>query len=154
MVPANNNYNANNYNYRRNANWIPSLFNELFGNDFNWLNPTTRKSTPAINVLESDKDYKVELAVPGVQKEDSNVKINDDTLTIAVEKHSSAEEADKRKFLRQEFSYAKFEQRFTLPEDVDKKAIKAEVRDGILNITLPKQEPKAEEEMWQNIEIQ
>lgn len=154
MVPAsNNNTNVSNYNNRRSDNWLPSFFNEFFNDDFNWLG-RTNKSTPAINVVESDKDYKVEVAVPGVKKEDCKIRLNDDIMTISVEKEQKPDEENAKHYLRQEFSYSKFEQSFTLPEDVNQKEIRAEVKDGVLNISLPKQEPKKEEDKWQNVEIQ
>ncbi len=153
MVPASN-YNSNkacNYNRRADA-WLPSFFNDFFSDDFDWLG-RTNKSTPAINVVESEKAYDVEVAVPGITKEDCKVKLSDDTMTISVEKEQKAEENKDKHYLRQEFSYSKFEQSFTLPEDVNAKEIRAEVKDGVLNITLPKQEPKKEEDKWQNVEI-
>lgn len=109
---------------------------------------------PGINVVESDKDYKVEVAVLIVKKEDCKIRLNDDIMTISVEKEQKPEDENAKHYLRQEFSYSKFEQSFTLPEDVNQKEIRAEVKDGVLNISLPKQEPKKEEDKWQNVEIQ
>lgn len=153
MVPANNN-NNNYYTTRRNNNWLPDIFDDFFGNDWNWLT-TSSKSTPAYNVTESDAAFNVEVAVPGIRKEDCKIRLNDDVMTIAVEKKQQLEEdGKKRRYLRKEFSYSKFEQSFSLPEEVDPKAVHAEVKDGVLSITLPKREVKKEEEKWQNVEIQ
>ena len=76
MVPMNNNNNA-----RRANSWLPDVFNDFFGDDWNWLT-TSSKSTPAINVAETDKEYKVEVAVPGIKKEDCKIRLNDDVMTI------------------------------------------------------------------------
>lgn len=153
MVPANNNYNSNNYN-RHNNNWLPDIFDDFFGNDWNWLT-TSQKSTPAYNVTESDKAYTVEVAVPGIRKEDCKVRLNDDVMTISVEKQQQLEEdGKKRRYLRKEFSYSKFEQSFSMPEEVDQKAVSAEVKDGVLSICLPKREVKKEEQQWQTVEVQ
>lgn len=148
MVPMNNNNNA-----RRANSWLPDVFNDFFGDDWNWLT-TSSKATPAINVAESDKEYKVEVAVPGITKEDCKIRLNDDVMTIAVEKEKKGHEGDSKRYLRKEFSYTKFEQSFTLPENVDQKAVHAEVKDGVLYIDLPKHEVKKEDEKWQTVEIQ
>ncbi len=153
MVPANNNYNNYN-NHRANSNWLPDIFDDFFGHDWNWLT-TSQKATPAYNVTESDKAYTIEVAVPGIRKEDCKIRLNDDVMTISVEKQQQLEEdGKKRRYLRKEFSYSKFEQSFSMPEEVDQKGVHAEVKDGVLTINLPKREVKKEEEKWQNIEVQ
>ncbi len=153
MVPANNNYNNYN-NHRTNSNWLPDIFDDFFGHDWNWLT-TSQKATPAYNVTESDKAYTIEVAVPGIRKEDCKIRLNDDVMTISVEKQQQLEEdGKKRRYLRKEFSYSKFEQSFSMPEEVDQKGVRAEVKDGVLTINLPKREVKKEEEKWQNIEVQ
>ena len=78
---------------------------------------------PAINVIESDKDYKVEVAAPGMTKEDFNIHISESNeLVISMEKKNETKEDDhhNRRYLRREFSYSKFEQALILPEDVVK----------------------------------
>ena len=139
----------------RNQGWIPALFNDFF-ND-NWM--PVRKcncTTPTINVSEDDKEYKVEVAAPGMSKEDFKVHLTADGLmVISMEKKSeSKEENEKKKYLRKEFNYSKFEQRFTLPEDVEKQNITAGMKDGVLSIGIPKktEDEKAKENL--NIEIQ
>ena len=119
-------------------NWFPSLFNDFFDND--WM-PKMNTSTPAFNVIEDENEYKVEIAAPGMTKEDCHISlINDDQLSISFEKKSeSAEEStDKKKYLRREFSYSQFQQTFTLPENVDKEQITASVVNGVLTIDLHK----------------
>lgn len=148
MVPARNTNNG----IRHYESRLPSFFNDFFGDDLGW-HTRSRKSTPAINVTETDKAYNVEVAIPGVRKEDCTVRLNDDILTIAVASEGKSQEGDPKRYLRQEFSYSKFEQSFTLPDDVDKKGVGAEVRNGVLFIALPKVEAKKEEDKWQTIEV-
>ncbi|MBP3842217.1 MAG: Hsp20/alpha crystallin family protein [Prevotella sp.] len=122
---------------RRNAAWLPSVFNDLFDTDFM---PKANATAPAINVKESDKGYTVELAAPGMTKEDFNVHINDEgNLIIKMEKKQENKEEDKSaRYLRREFSYTKFEQTLILPDDVKKEDIAARVENGVLTVELPK----------------
>ena len=122
---------------RRNAAWLPSVFNDLFDTDFM---PKANATAPAINVKETDKAYTVELAAPGMTKQDFNVHINDEgNLIIKMEKKAEAKEEDKSaRYLRREFSYTKFEQTLILPDDVKKDAIAARVENGLLTVELPK----------------
>lgn len=126
---------------RRNQNWLPSIFNDFFDND--WM-VKANATAPAINVFETEKEYKIELAAPGMTKEDFNVHIDEDSnLVISMEKktESNEENKDEKKegrYLRREFSYSKFQQTMILPDDVDKEKISAHVENGVLNIDLPK----------------
>lgn len=119
------------------SNWIPTVFNDLFDTDFM---PKANCTAPAINVKESDKAYTVELAAPGMKKEDFNVHINDDgNLIIKMEQKQETKEEDKSvRYLRREFSYSKYEQTLILPDDVKKDAITAKVEHGVLTVELPK----------------
>ena len=123
----------------RNSAWLPTVFNDLFDTDFM---PKANCTAPAINVKETDKGYIVELAAPGMKKEDFNVHINDDgNLIIKMEQKQEQKEEDKNaRYLRREFSYSKFEQTLILPDDVDKNKIAAKVEHGVLTVELPKQE--------------
>lgn len=126
-----------------NQNWLPSIFNDFFDN--NWMEKANA-TAPAINVVESDKDYKVEVAVPGMIKEDFNIHLGDENeLVISMEKKVENEDKDNKKYLRREFSYTKFQQSLYLPDNVDKEKITANVANGVLTIELPKysQEEKA-----------
>lgn len=127
-----------------NNNWIPAVFNDLF--DTNFM-PRTKSTAPAINVKESEIDYTVEVAAPGLKKEDININIDHDgNLSIKMEsKADNKVENKKEHYLRREFSYSKFEQTLILPDDVEKDKIAARVADGVLTIELPKlkkEEPK------------
>ena len=121
----------------RTNNWIPAVFNDLFDTDFL---PKTNCTAPAINVKENDKAYIVELAAPGMKKEDFNVHINDEgNLVVKMESKTEKKDEDKTtRYLRREFSYSKFEQTLILPDDVKRDAISAKVEHGVLTVELPK----------------
>ena len=121
----------------RTNNWIPAVFNDFFDTDYM---PRANSTAPAINVKETDKAYIVELAAPGMKKEDFNVHINDEgNLIIKMEKKDEKKEEDKSaRYLRREFSYSKFEQTLLLPDDVKKEDITAKVEHGVLTVELPK----------------
>ena len=131
--------------------WIPEVFNDFFDNDF-MLRPNA--TAPAINVKETDSEYTVELAAPGLKKEDFNVNIDKSgNLHIHMEsKHEQKDEDKKSHYLRREFSYSKYEQTLLLPDDVDKEKIEAKVNDGVLTVNLPKMARK-EEEAMKRIEV-
>ena len=136
-----------------NQNWIPSIFNDFFDND--WM-VKANATAPAINVIESDKDYKVEVAAPGMTKEDFNIHLSEDNeLVISMEKKNETKEEDKgnKKYLRREFSYSKFHQALILPDDVEKDKINANVTDGVLTIELPKRTPEEKAKINRVIEI-
>ena len=121
----------------RTNSWIPTVFNDLFYSD---LMPKVNQTAPAINVKESDKAYTVELAAPGMKKEDFNVHIDDEgNLVVKLESKQEHKEEDKNtRYLRREFSYSKYEQTLILPDDVKKDAISAKVENGVLTVELPK----------------
>ena len=136
----------------RTNSWIPAVFNDLFNTEFM---PKASATAPAINVKETDKAYFVELAAPGMKKEDFNVHINDEgNLVVKLESKQEKKEEDKNtRYLRREFSYSKYEQTLILPEDVDKNKIEAKVNDGILTVNLPKVE-EAKVKVARSIDIQ
>lgn len=142
MMPIRNNY----------QNWLPSVFNDFFDND--WM-LKANATAPAINVIESDKDYKLEVAAPGMTKEDFNIHLTENNeLVISMEKKNETKDDDKsRKYIRREFSYSKFEQTLALPEDVDKDKISASVNDGVLTIDLLKVAPEEKAKVNKQIEV-
>lgn len=121
----------------RKNSWLPEVFNDFFDTEFM---PKTNATAPAINVKESEADYEVEVAAPGMTKEDFCVHLNQDgDLTIKMESRKESKEGDKKShYLRREFAYSKFEQTLILPDDVDKDGISAKVNDGVLSVVLPK----------------
>ena len=138
-------------------NWLDTAFNDLF--DMDWA-PRHVTTAPAVNVKESDEAFTMEIAAPGLKKEFCSVNINNEgNLVVKIENKSQQEDqcnADgekKHHYLRREFSYASYEQAYTLPDEVDKDAINAKVEDGILTINLPKLAPTPEKKMDRTIEI-
>jgi len=115
----------------------------------NWL-PST-----AINVIENDKDYKVEMAAPGMTKDDFKVNVDENNnLTICMEKKEEKKEEKKdKKYLRREFSYSKFQQTILLPENVEKDKISAKVEHGILSIEIPKVKEEEKQKTSKAIEV-
>jgi HSP20 family protein len=118
---------------------FPSLIEEFFKPD--WMSGMERMNlnVPAVNIKETDSSYVVELAAPGKKKEDFNIELEDNVLTISSEARSEKEEKDNQgKYTRREFSYSSFKRAFTLPETVNDHEINAGYENGVLHITLPK----------------
>lgn len=136
-----------------NNEWLPSIFDDFLDN--NWM-PRTGRTAPAINVIEAEKEYKVEVAAPGMTKDDFQIHVDaDQNLVISMEKKQESQEGgDNKRYLRREFSFAKFQQTLILPDDVDKDQIGARVADGVLTITLPKLAPEKQEPVKRNICIE
>ena len=122
---------------KHSQNWLPGIFNDFFGNE--WI-AKSNSSAPAVNIIENDKEYEVEIAAPGLTKDDFSVRIDDnDHLIITVENKKENEEKDKKgKFLRREFSYSQFRQTLVLPENINKDGIEAKQENGILSVIIPK----------------
>ena len=132
-----------------------------FFNDF-FENRSIEKvggTTPAINVIESEKKYKLELAAPGMCKDDFKVHLNKDgNLIIEMEKKEcgcKGKEEDKKecRYLRKEFSYSKFSQTLLLPDNADKEKIEAQVNNGVLKVVIPKLEKVKAEDEKREIEV-
>lgn len=138
---------------KRNQGWLPNIFNDFLDND--WM-LKTNATAPAINVIENENNYKIELAAPGMTKEDFKVTLDDDNnLVIEMEKKNQTQEEDKnKKYLRREFSYSKFAQTILLPDDVEKEKISAKVENGVLNIEIPKLDLEKIVKAPKSIEIQ
>ena len=121
---------------RKNQNWLPGIFNEFFGNE--WMENYT-KSVPAINIIQNEDGFTVEVAAPGMTKEDCVVRLDENNnLVISFEKKSENEEKDKKgAYLRREFSYSQFQRTMILPDDIDKDKISAKVNDGVLTVDIP-----------------
>ena len=122
--------------YRRNS-WFPTVFDEFLNSD---LMNTVSTTAPSVNVKETEKAYIVELAAPGVKKEYCRIHVDEDhNLCVAIENKFEHKEEDKHShYLRREFSYTNYEQKYSLPDDVNEEEINAKVEDGILTIELPK----------------
>lgn len=121
--------------------WLPSIFEDLF-NDSRLADVSTFGSTlPAVNIKETADDFQVEVAVPGKKKEDFNIELDQNVLTISSEQKSENEEtSNDGRYTRKEFNYAAFKRAFTLPETVEQDKIKAVYNNGVLSIKVPKRE--------------
>ncbi len=98
---------------------------------------------PAVNIKESKEDYQVEVAAPGMNKDDFKIELENNFLVISSEKEDKKEEEGKE-FTRREFSYQSFKRSFSLPKTIEDSKIKANYKDGVLKITLPKKEEAKE----------
>ena len=137
-------------------------------NDFDWLNnwfddnffntpvmAQTTTTAPAVNVKEDNKQYVMEVAVPGLKKEQVNMSIDKDGyLTLSIEnKNEQKDENKKEHYLRREFSYTSYRQSYALPDNVNAYKIEANVADGVLKVVLPKVEKKEDKEDVKHIEV-
>lgn len=138
--------------FDRQGGIFPSIWNRYWNDDF-FDNFIDGDKLPATNVKENKKEFKIELSVPGFDKEDFNIEIDKNVLKITARKEVKNEEKNEDdKILRQEFGYSSFSRSFTIPENVDTEHIGANQKDGILEITLPKMD-KAPEDRIKKIEI-
>ena len=147
---------------RKNQHWLPGIFNDFFGNE--WVDKSN-VTAPAVNILETEDEFRVEVAAPGMTRNDFRVDINEDNeLLITMEKREERSESDdkltedkrtgdkpddtqpgerkpcdkKGTYLRREFSYSQFQQRLILPDTVEKARISAKVENGVLTVDIPK----------------
>jgi HSP20 family protein len=127
-------------NLRTRTSW-PNLIDEFLNDSlmprfFNW---ETGQNMPAVNISEGKDDYRIEVAAPGLKKEDFKISLDNNVLSISSEKEVKNETKEEN-VLRREFSYSSFSRSFTLPESVNGEKIKATHNDGILNIVVPKKD--------------
>ena len=147
---------------RKNQHWLPGIFNDFFGNE--WVDKSNG-TAPAVNILETEDEFRVEVAAPGMTRNDFRVDINEDNeLLITMEKREERSESDDKRtedkrtgdkpddtqpgerkpcdkkgtYLRREFSYSQFQQRLILPDTVEKARISAKVENGVLTVDIPK----------------
>ena len=134
---------------RRNQDFMPTLFNELM----NW-NDTTY-STPRMNIMETKDNYKLELCIPGLTKEDVKLSIDaEGNLVVEMVKETKNEKKNEEmRYLRHKFSVEHFRQTVMLPEDIHKEQISAKVENGILDIVIPKVTVEEKKQAVQTIEI-
>lgn len=133
------------------------LFNDFFGKDFFDFAPVQSygKTIPAVNIRETDTDFRIEVAAPGLKKEDISVELENGVLTIAAETKSEKEESDKQgRYTRKEFSYSSFKRSFSVNEDsVDAEKIEGKYENGVLNLVLPKKTKSEPEKKSKTIQI-
>jgi len=128
------------FNNNRNNTLLPG-FNDVFGSIFNdtFFNDRMVTRVPAVNISESDNNYHVELAAPGLKREDFKLNLENNQLTIFVEQSSDHQDNHKN-YSKREYSYSSFVRSFTLPESADADRIDAMYTDGILRIDIAKRE--------------
>ncbi len=146
---------------RNQSSWLPSIFNDFFERDW----PDRRSATsPAVNILENETCYKVEVAAPGMTKEDFKVHLNEDNeLLITLEKRTEPKETEKAEktdetkkdtYLRREFSYTQFRQSLLLPDNIERDKISARMENGVMTIDIPKKRVEATASAARQIEVQ
>jgi HSP20 family protein len=117
---------------------LSELF-EDFDKNFIFRNNEFKGLVPSVNIRENDDNFALELAAPGMKKEDFSIRLNNNVLTISAENKVENEEKTE-KFTRREFAYGTFSRSFSLPKSIDLEKIKADYNNGILELTLPKRE--------------
>ncbi len=117
----------------------PFFMSNLFDDDLFPVWSGNNTSTPAVNIREDEKKYSLELAIPGMDRKDVKIDINEDVLTVSSEKKNETDESHNG-YRRKEFSYSSFCRNFYLPENVNREKIEARYKDGILTVELPKLE--------------
>jgi HSP20 family protein len=125
----------------RKKNALMPGFNDIFESFFNdsFLSDRMVSRVPAANISETNDEYHIELAAPGLKKDDFKIRVDDQVLSISVEQHKENTENNKN-YNKREYSYTSFVRSFTLPEGADDARIAAEYTDGVLNINVPKKE--------------
>ena len=125
---------------RMNKSYVPTFWDEIFNDQsFNSFLNERSHTTPAVNVIEENNEYRIDVAAPGLGKKDFKIDLADNLLTISSEKKVEMDES-KNKFMRREFSYDTFKRSFQLPKSVEQDKIAATHKEGILTIHLPKKE--------------
>ncbi|WP_179006300.1 Hsp20/alpha crystallin family protein [Winogradskyella forsetii] len=120
------------------SSWMDDILNKNFGNEF-VSNFNTGITLPAVNVLDTDDEFIVEMAVPGLNKDDFDINLDNQLLSISAE-ISTENEEEKDNYTRREFGYSSFKRTFSLPETVETEKINAKYEDGLLKVTLPKRD--------------
>ena len=143
---------------RKAQNWLPSIFNDFFGNE--WVEKRA-SSAPAVNIIETESAYKVEIAAPGMTRHDFRIDLNDNNeLIVSMQKcaesgtpSDAGKQEHKGTYLRREFAYTQFRQSMILPDNVDKDHIEAKVENGILMIEIPKMKQAEKQAAVRQIDI-
>ena len=125
----------------RKRSHVPGYLDNFFGSDLmrSFFSDGADYSVPAVNIKENDKNFEIEVAAPGLNKDDFNITLDNDVLTIKSEKKSETEDKQED-YMRREFQYSTFCRSFSLPESVNRDKIKASHKNGILSVELPKNE--------------
>lgn len=132
-LDALNAFNASNSPY---FNTLESLFSDVEAKN------TFKENLPAVNISESEENFKIDLAAPGLKREDFQINLKKDVLTVSVE-NKNEDDKDNKQFSRREFNFGSFSRSFNMPENADTEQIAASYLDGILSITINKQDEKS-----------
>lgn len=138
---------------KKTENW-PTFVDEIFNTDYwpNFFDISARHSVPAVNIMEDDKEYRIEVVAPGIDKKNVKINMEDDVLTISSEREEKNEEENKH-YMRREFNYTAFSRSFVVPEEVNEEKISAEHKNGILTIHLPKKEEALKKTKQREIKV-
>ncbi len=130
---------------KRNLNspFFPDWMEDFFSTSVNPISKSGFASVPMVNIFETDKSFKIELAIPGMNKDDVDINLENDVLNISSEKEENLEETAK-KCTKREYFYSSFKRSFTLPKSVDKDKISAKSENGVLLIKIDKKEEEIE----------
>lgn len=135
---------------------MPSVFDEFFRPWNEWFDNDSflgkTFTVPAVNIKEDKDAFNVSLAAPGMKKDDFNIDVEGNMITISCEKEEKKEEKDE-KYTRKEYNYSSFKRSFTLPEEVNKEKIEARYEDGLLKLALPKKEEAKKMTMSKHIAV-
>ena len=124
---------------KRHSNYLPTLVSDFWGEDLFPGKEQEWSLTPAVNIIEGNQEFKVEVAAPGLCKEDFKVHVEKNILEISAAKKEE-KVTDVKKFLRKEFNYSEFKRTFSLPTSVEAEKIKATHNNGILTVEIPKKD--------------
>jgi len=124
---------------RFNRSYVPAYWDDFFNDTFHnsFQKAASNGTSPAVNVVEDDKEYRIDVAVPGLSKKDFRIDLEDEVLMISSD-HKENKEDKSHNYMRREFSYSNFKRSFQLPDTIDQENIKASHDAGILTIQLPK----------------
>lgn len=122
--------------------FFPDWLEDFFSGDVNPLTKSRLASVPMVNVFENDDEFRIELATPGMKKEDIKIQLENDVITISASKEDENVTKENETCTKQEYSYFNFTRSFTLPDAADVEKIDAKTEDGILKITIAKKEEK------------
>ena len=141
-----------------NNNGMTNLFDDFFSKDlWNWglaNHSVTNTTLPAVNIRETAENFEVEMAAPGMKKEDFRIELEGTELRISSERRSKNEMKEGERYTRREFSYQSFQRSFTLSKEVvDVDQINAKYENGVLHLLIPKKE-EAKQKPPRMIEVQ
>ena len=135
--------------------WFNSPIDRFFRNDLMdfWDGNNLPETVPSLNIREEKNDYKVELAVPGLKKEDFNIDVDGNVMTISCDKETETKDVRENGFTRREYDYSCFSRSFTLPDNADVNKVHAKYSDGVLSLDIPKK-AEALKERTQKIKVE